>query len=497
MIVSNRLLNVRGLAASPNCEGCPCARNGQPYRPVRAFGSPGGLCIVGEGPGENELLQGYPFVGASGKVVTQGLIQASTDRALTWITNAILCKRPADDQWAAIAVEHCRPRLQADLATGRPTAICALGGTAMRALRLPVHFVSEARGTVQYSPLLPSVPVIGSIHPAAILRGGAGEMKAGGKQKMSVDAQAMFLFSDMIKAARVADGSLSPAWSDDIMIIHEAGDVAGAVAAILNDIYADGLLGLDLEWVCEGSKNPLDALGADAHRAIITWVGIGCTTRAVSFKWEALVEDFQARGSESGLIMLQAAMESEHLPKIIQNKQADRAIWEAQVGPINPQPLDPALLQDPNCVAGRVLDTMLMHHCSYPGIDHDLQQVASQFLCVPTWKVDHARDVAEYRREVREGTKREKSVERERKKAERIAAHEKRNADRAAEKAARKAAKVAGREAANTAVMKMPKRQLRLRGVDEGTIAETVAGDIVDPPEPYEIEREDGDSYDV
>lgn len=461
MSTTGRLLNVRGLAASPNCEGCPCARNGQPHRPVRAFGSPGGLCIVGEAPGENERLQGYPFIGESGKVVTKALIQAKADRALTWITNALLCKRPNDDEALALAIEHCRPRLEADLKMGQPTAISALGGTAMRALELPVYFVSQARGTVQYSPLAPDVPVVGSIHPAAILRGGAGEMAAGGKQKMSVDAQAMFLFSDIEKAARIADGSVSPVWSDDIMVIHEPSEVAGAMAGILADVYEDGILGLDLEWICEDSKNPLDALGFDAHRAIITFCGVGCTRRAVSFKWEAVIEDYKARGatSDSGLDFLQAAMEDETLFKLCHNKQADKAVWEAQVGPIVGVPVEGVPFR-------RHLDTMLMHHGSFPGIDHDLQQVTSQFLCVPPWKVDHARDVVEYKKALREETKRAKDAEKERKKVERKAAHDAKNEAARLEKLARKEQKVAEHAARNAkARADKEARQLQLKGV--------------------------------
>jgi uracil-DNA glycosylase family 4 len=417
------------------------------------------LCIVGEGPGTSEIQQGYPFCGPSGKVVTKGLALAEVDRSYVWITNALLCKRPADDEAMAIAVEHCRPRLQADLATGQPTAICALGGTAMQALQLPVHFVSQARGTVQYSPLIPSVPVIGSIHPAALLRGGAGEMaSSGNKQKMNVDAQAMFLFSDLEKSARVADGSVPAQWSDDIYVIHEASEVEAAMSAVLAHIYEWGILGLDLEWICDGSKNALDALGAEAHRAQITFVGVGCATLAVSFKWEALLENYNERGmespngtavSESGLAQLQAAMEMENLPKLCWNKQADKSIWEAQVGPIR----------------GRILDGMLQHHCAFPGIDHDLQQGASQFLCIPPWKVDHQRVVAEHKAEERQQAKDIKAAKRERKKAERVAAHEERNRKLHEDKLARKATKAAAK-AAKLGLPVPDTKQLVLGGVE-------------------------------
>jgi uracil-DNA glycosylase family 4 len=455
----------RGLLASPYCSSCPCARNGAPYRPVAAIGLGGGFCIVGEGPGQEELLQGYPFIGPSGKVVERAFKLAGIDRIKTFIANALLCKRPSDED-APRAVDCCRARLQADLQAARPIAICALGGTAMRALQLPVVSVSEARGTVQYSPFLPGVPVIGTIHPAALLRGGAGEMTKGGKQKMNVDAQAMFLFADIAKAAKVATGEVRAEWSDDIQVVFEASEVQAAMSTILEDVYECGMLGLDLEWVCGDSPNALDALGAGAHRAIITWVGVGCTKRAVSFRWEALLENVNDCGmdlpcgvgaSTSALNLLQAAMEDENLPKLSHNKQADKAVWEAQVGP----------------VCGRYLDSMLMHHASFPGIDHDLQQVASQFLCVPPWKVEHSRAVVAAKERERERQKEVKAVEREQKKVEKMTAHAERNQKLKEEGAARKAARKAEHEARNAALKagKETRRaakheQLMLRGVE-------------------------------
>lgn len=392
-----------------------------------------------------EVLQGYPFIGPSGKVVNKAFQLAGIDRVKTFIANALLCKRPSDED-APRAVDCCRARLQADLQAARPTAICALGGTAMRALQLPVTAVSEARGTVQYSPLLPGIPVIGTIHPAALLRGGAGEMTKGGKQKMNVDAQAMFLFADIAKAAKVATGEVCAEWSDDIQVVSEASEVQAAMSAILEDVYECGMLGLDLEWVCKDSPNALDALGAGAHRAIITWVGVGCAKRAVSFRWEALRDDYERSTTiaateivwtPSGLEALQAAMADENLPKLSHNKQADKAVWEAQVGPAR----------------GRYLCSMLLHHVAFPGIDHDLQQVASQFLCVPAWKVAHSRAIAEAKVQQRAEEKQAKAVEREQKKLARVAAHEARNAAKKAEAEARKAQK------------KVKRAQLLLEGI--------------------------------
>jgi hypothetical protein len=240
----------------------------------------------------------------------------------------------------------------------------------------------------------------------------------------------MFLFADIAKTYRVAVGAIPAQWIDDIKVVHDADEVLAEVTAILKDVYAWGILGLDLEWVCADSPNPLDALGAGAPRAIITWVGIGCGTRAVSFKWEAL------GAMPSGLEALQAAMADESLPKLCHNKQADKAVWEAQVGSIG----------------GRILDTMLMHHCAFPGIDHDLQQVASQFLCVPPWKVEHAHAIAAAKERERMQIKEVKQVERAQKKTANALAHVERNQKLKEEGEARKAQRKAAHEARNAAL---------------------------------------------
>ena len=444
-------INVRGANYSPYCAQCPCASKGRPARSVPAFGGQGGFCIVGEAPGKKEVQQGVPFIGPSGQIVRQAMRRTGGDWALVWVTNALLCQRPASEADFDFAVECCRERLRDDLLLGEPTAICALGGTAMKALQLPVRTVSQARGTVQESPLLPGVPVVGALHPAALLHGGAGEMTSGGKQKMNVEAQAQFLFSDIAKAYRISRGEVPPIWSDDIQVVHEAAEVVPAMTAILEDIYAEGgPLGLDLEWTCEGSQNALDALGADAYRAQITWVGIGCRKRSVSFAWSALVEDWQASAAPlertwSGIELLQAAMEDASMPKLAHNKQADKAVWEAQIEPFaTPFGLSGAIL-------GQFLCSMLMHHVTFPGIDHDLQQVASQFLCVPPWKVQHKAKAVEWEAKLKADVKAAKAEEKEQKKAARKAEHDARNAAKKAEREAKKAQRIAEHEARNAA----------------------------------------------
>ncbi len=268
-----RLVQYRGAAESPRCGDCPCARAGKPIKPVRAFGSTGGLLVLGEGPGSEEVFQGYPFIGPSGRIITNIFQKHRADRQVMWITNALLCARPKDDTEFAKAVECCRPRLAEEIPFVNPIAILALGRTAVRALKLPVDTILEARGTSQESPLAPGIPVITTIHPAALLKGGAGET-GGGKQKMNVDAQHQFLAADVGKAWNVAIGQIAPAWSDDIEVHVEPAPLDGTTAAPAAEPVDDMLDGYDRSFLTFQTDHPeaYEVLVAVAREAIVLGV---------------------------------------------------------------------------------------------------------------------------------------------------------------------------------------------------------------------------------
>jgi hypothetical protein len=96
-------------------------------------------------------------------------------------------------------------------------------------------------------------------------------------------------------------------------------------------------------------------------------------------------------------------------------------------------------------------NSMLMHHGAFPGIDHDLQQVTSQFLCVPPWKVDHQRAIVEHEARMREEAQAQREADKADKKALKAAEHARKQAEKAAAAAAKKAARIAAHEAKNAA----------------------------------------------
>jgi uracil-DNA glycosylase family 4 len=409
---------------------------GRPSKAVRAFGAKGGFCIVAEAPGTDELYQGFPLVGSTGKLLNGVLRRGGIDRNLAFVTNALLCKRPVADEAFAKAVDCCRPRLEEELRFVEPTGIVALGAVAARALRLPVSTISEARGTVQESPLVPGVPVVTALHPAALFKGGAGEV-SGGKQKMNVDAQMMFLQADVEKAWAISEGKRSPCWSDDGTVVTKPEEAEAAMRAVLDEARAWGMLGIDLEWTKEGR---------------ITWLGLGhggkwsggAEGRSVAFWKDAI--------PEAVLKLAADAIADETLPKLIHNLQADKEVWEREIGPMR----------------GPIRDTLLMHHAAFPGLAHDLQQMASQFLVVPPWKTQRRDERKANEKAARARAKEEikmqkkaehearnaaKKVEAEARKAaaksEKQRAHDEENLRRAEEAAAKKAARQAAHDAEN------------------------------------------------
>lgn len=98
-----------------------------------------GIMVVGEGPGRSEVVEGRPFVGASGKLLRALFKSEGIDLDACYITNATLC-RPHSHikgglmEQAPEAIQHCLPRLEREIQLVKPRVILALGGAALAAL---------------------------------------------------------------------------------------------------------------------------------------------------------------------------------------------------------------------------------------------------------------------------------------------------------------------------------------------------------------------------
>jgi len=134
-----------------------------------------GVMLVGEQPGDQEDLQGHPFVGPAGRELDQALKAAGLDRAKVYVTNVVkhfkneprgkrrLHKRPDRHE-----VERCRWWLDQEIAAVQPRLILALGVTAANALTGKSIVISRVRGRVLE--LADGRRVMATTHPSAILR---------------------------------------------------------------------------------------------------------------------------------------------------------------------------------------------------------------------------------------------------------------------------------------------------------------------------------------
>jgi DNA polymerase len=131
------------------------------------------LVFVGEGPGADEDAQGIPFVGRAGQLLTQ-MIENTAKRegiALTredvYICNVVKCRPPENRTPESDEMEICGQFMARQIAAIRPKALCALGGTAARALTGHKEGVTKMRGRwFQWR----EVPVMVTYHPSYLLR---------------------------------------------------------------------------------------------------------------------------------------------------------------------------------------------------------------------------------------------------------------------------------------------------------------------------------------
>ena len=133
------------------------------------------IMMVGEQPGDQEDLQGKPFVGPAGKLLDQALEAAGIDRGEVYVTNAVKHfkfeprgKRRIHKKPDRPEIEACKWWLERELAVLRPELIVALGGTAGQAVYGRSVKVLSERGKVSQDPR--GFRLLLTVHPSMILR---------------------------------------------------------------------------------------------------------------------------------------------------------------------------------------------------------------------------------------------------------------------------------------------------------------------------------------
>ena len=125
------------------------------------------LMFVGEAPGRDEDLQGIPFVGRAGQLLTKIIESIDLRRDDVYIANVIKCRPPDNRNPAPDEVRTCEPFLFAQIDAIRPRVIVALGSFAARTLLRTEDAISRLRGrSYDYR----GATLIPTFHPAYLLR---------------------------------------------------------------------------------------------------------------------------------------------------------------------------------------------------------------------------------------------------------------------------------------------------------------------------------------
>jgi uracil-DNA glycosylase len=125
------------------------------------------LIFVGEGPGHDEDMQGLPFVGRAGKLLTQMIEAMGLTREDVYICNVVKCRPPENRKPEEDEVATCSPYLFRQIDVIAPKAIVCLGATAAQALLKIQEPISRFRGKwFDYR----NTKLMATYHPAYLLR---------------------------------------------------------------------------------------------------------------------------------------------------------------------------------------------------------------------------------------------------------------------------------------------------------------------------------------
>ena len=125
------------------------------------------VMFVGEGPGEQEDLQGEPFVGPAGKLLDDMMSIIDLDRTNSYIANIVKCRPPHNRDPLETEQDACIGYLRNQVALIRPKIIVCLGRVAAKRLIDPEYRITRQHGTwVQKG----NVWMTAIYHPSALLR---------------------------------------------------------------------------------------------------------------------------------------------------------------------------------------------------------------------------------------------------------------------------------------------------------------------------------------
>lgn len=164
--ISTKILTCR------NCILCQQRKNAVPgegvVTPV--------VMVIGEGPGEDEDIQGRPFVGKAGQLLDKMLNAIELDRTVNcYIANIVKCRPPLNRTPMPDEAAACRGYLEAQIHALKPVMILAMGRTSVQNLLQTNQGINALRGKFFDYHLggnenSPAIPLMATYHPSALLR---------------------------------------------------------------------------------------------------------------------------------------------------------------------------------------------------------------------------------------------------------------------------------------------------------------------------------------
>jgi DNA polymerase len=132
------------------------------------------LLFVGEGPGEQEDLQGEPFVGRAGQLLTRLIEGIGLTRGDVYIANVVKCRPPGNRDPQPAEIAACRPYLDRQLEFIDPRVVVTLGNFATKLLLETKEGITKLRG--REFPFRDGAVLVPALHPSAVLRNGGGAL---------------------------------------------------------------------------------------------------------------------------------------------------------------------------------------------------------------------------------------------------------------------------------------------------------------------------------
>ena len=148
------------------CEKCRLSKSRTQV--VYGVGNPNAdLMFIGEAPGRDEDLQGEPFVGRAGQLLTDIIKAMKLTRDDVYIANVVKCRPPENRNPEPDELDECRPYIRRQVEIIQPKVIVTLGRFALQSLTERAYAISAARGQwLEYN----GVKVMPTYHPAYLLR---------------------------------------------------------------------------------------------------------------------------------------------------------------------------------------------------------------------------------------------------------------------------------------------------------------------------------------